>query len=146
MAMIAAQCPDIAVTVCDLDAARIGAWIAGGDSLPIYEPGLAALVARAVAQGNLHFVSGQAEISEAVAAANIVFVAVNTPTKRYGLGESLEQRSEVFSYSLASACTQVHAQVHQSRRPTTRQSISCDSLCPFHMQAREWRAISRTWS
>jgi UDPglucose 6-dehydrogenase len=38
MAMIAAQCPDIRVTVVDMDAARIDAW--NSDQLPIYEPGL----------------------------------------------------------------------------------------------------------
>ena len=38
MATIAAQCPDIRVTVVDMDAARIEAW--NSDHLPIYEPGL----------------------------------------------------------------------------------------------------------
>jgi UDPglucose 6-dehydrogenase len=37
MAMIAAQCPDIRVTVVDMDAARIDAW--NPDQLPIMSPG-----------------------------------------------------------------------------------------------------------
>ena len=38
MAMIAAKCPDIRVTVVDVNASRIAAW--NSDELPIYEPGL----------------------------------------------------------------------------------------------------------
>ena len=43
MTMIASRCPDIEVTVVDIDAERIAAWNAG--PLPIYEPGLDELVA-----------------------------------------------------------------------------------------------------
>ena len=42
MAMIAKQCPDVAVHVVDLNQARIDAW--NSDSLPVYEPGLDAVV------------------------------------------------------------------------------------------------------
>ena len=38
MAMIAAKCPDIEVTVVDPNEARIAAW--NSDTLPVYEPGL----------------------------------------------------------------------------------------------------------
>ena len=38
MAIIAYKCPDIKVTVLDINEARINAW--NGDVLPIYEPGL----------------------------------------------------------------------------------------------------------
>ena len=38
MAMIAKQCPDIEVSVVDINADRIAAW--NSDRLPIYEPGL----------------------------------------------------------------------------------------------------------
>ena len=82
-AMIAAKCPDVTVTVCDLDAARIAAWQSA--ALPIYEPGLQPLVA-AVLGRNLHFVAAPAEIEAALAAADVIFVSVNTPTKTYGVG------------------------------------------------------------
>ena len=42
MAVIAAKCPRIKVTVVDLSARQIGAW--NSDVLPIYEPGLDDLV------------------------------------------------------------------------------------------------------
>ena len=38
MAMIARQCPDIMVSVVDLNRERIDAW--NSDDLPVYEPGL----------------------------------------------------------------------------------------------------------
>ena len=80
MAMIACKAPDIEVCVVDMNAARIAAW--NSDTLPIYEPGLDEVVrnARGV---NLHF---STDVRGAIEAADIIFVAVNTPTKSYGIG------------------------------------------------------------
>src|SRR5687767_11516840 len=80
MAMIAAQCPDIPVTVVDVDARRIAAW--NSDRLPIYEPGLDSIVTSARGR-NLFF---STDIDAAVRASSLIFVSVNTPTKRYGMG------------------------------------------------------------
>jgi UDPglucose 6-dehydrogenase len=80
MAMIAAKCPDIEVTVCDFNQARIDAW--NSDHLPIYEPGLQEVVESARGR-NLHFTS---DIKPAIAAADLIFVCVGTPTKSYGIG------------------------------------------------------------
>jgi len=80
MAMIAAKCPDIRVTVCDINQERIDAW--NSDDLPVYEPGLNEVVASARGR-NLHFTT---EIRPAVAAADLIFVSVGTPTKTYGIG------------------------------------------------------------
>ena len=80
MAMIAAKCPHIKVTVCDFNQARIDAW--NSDHLPVYEPGLQEVVE--VARGkNLHFTT---DIKPAIAAADLIFVCVGTPTKSYGIG------------------------------------------------------------
>ena len=80
MAMIAAKCPDIQVTVADMNEHRIAAW--NSDTLPIYEPGLDAVVASALGR-NLHFTT---DIRSAIAAADLIFVSVGTPTKSYGIG------------------------------------------------------------
>ena len=80
MAMIAAQCPDIEVTVVDLDAARIAAW--NSSELPIYEPGLDSLVNQARGR-NLFF---STDVDGAIRRSEMVFVSVNTPTKDYGIG------------------------------------------------------------
>ena len=42
MATIALKCPEITVTIVDMNEARIAAW--NSDSLPIYEPGLKEVV------------------------------------------------------------------------------------------------------
>lgn len=80
MAMIAAKCPDYTVTVADINADRIAAW--NSDRLPIYEPGLDAVVR--VGRGrNLFFTT---DVETAIRNAHIIFVSVNTPTKTFGTG------------------------------------------------------------
>lgn len=80
MAMIALKAPDIEVRVVDMNAARIAAW--NSDTLPIYEPGLDEVVKERRGK-NLIF---STDVHGAIKAADIIFVAVNTPTKTYGVG------------------------------------------------------------
>ena len=80
MAVIADKCEDVRVTVVDINQARIDAW--NGDALPIFEPGLDEVVARARGR-NLFF---STDIAGAIKDADIVFVSVNTPTKTFGHG------------------------------------------------------------
>ncbi|MEO0017736.1 MAG: UDP-glucose 6-dehydrogenase, partial [Verrucomicrobiota bacterium] len=80
MALIAAKCPHIQVTVADMNSQRIDAW--NSPVLPVYEPGLDEVVASARGR-NLHFTT---DIRGAIAAAEVVFVSVGTPTKSYGIG------------------------------------------------------------
>ncbi len=80
MAMIAKKCPGRKVTVVDIDEKRIAAWQT--DALPFYEPGLRETVSAAIGR-NLFF---STDIKGAVAEADVVFVAVNTPTKTFGQG------------------------------------------------------------
>jgi UDPglucose 6-dehydrogenase len=82
MAVIADRCPDISVTVIDLNEARIAAW--NSESLPVYEPGLDEVVSRTRGR-NLRFIP-QRDGAAAVAAADAVFISVNTPTKTQGSG------------------------------------------------------------
>ncbi len=65
------------VTCIDSDEGKIAALEAG--RIPIYEPGLADLVANNVSQGRLAFGS---DIKSAVANAEVVFIAVGTPSRR----------------------------------------------------------------
>lgn len=80
MAMIALKAPDIEVRVVDMNAARIAAW--NSEALPIYEPGLDDVVREARGR-NLFF---STDVRGAIESADIIFVAVNTPTKTYGVG------------------------------------------------------------
>ena len=80
MAMIALKAPDIEVRVVDMNAGRIAAW--NSETLPIYEPGLDDVV-RQTRGRNLDF---STDVAGGIQAADIIFVAVNTPTKTYGVG------------------------------------------------------------
>jgi UDPglucose 6-dehydrogenase len=80
MAVIAQKCPEHRVTVVDINEARIAAW--QSNKLPIYEPGLDEIV-RSVRGKNLFF---STEVDREIAAADIIFVSVNTPTKTFGQG------------------------------------------------------------
>ncbi len=80
MAMIAKQCPDVKVTVVDINAERIAAW--QSDELPIFEPGLKEVVQESLGR-NLFF---STEVDAGIAEADMIFVSVNTPTKTFGQG------------------------------------------------------------
>ena len=66
--------------VVDINAERIAAWQT--DELPIYEPGLLEVVQEARGR-NLFF---STDVDDAIRAADIIFVSVNTPTKTFGEG------------------------------------------------------------
>lgn len=80
MAKIAQKCPDIPVTVVDINAERIAAW--NSDELPVYEPGLDEVVREARGR-NLFF---STEVDKGIQDADMIFISVNTPTKTYGMG------------------------------------------------------------
>ncbi|RTL95564.1 UDP-glucose/GDP-mannose dehydrogenase family protein, partial [Ancylobacter aquaticus] len=65
------------VTCVDTDLSKIERLKAG--IMPIFEPGLDDLVARNVAGGRLRFTT---DLTEAVAEAEVVFIAVGTPSRR----------------------------------------------------------------
>ncbi|MEH6779860.1 nucleotide sugar dehydrogenase [Maribacter arcticus] len=84
MSVIASQCPDIKVTVVDINQDRINSWNDDNlDNLPIYEPGLKEIVGKA-RNKNLFF---STEVDKAIDEAQIIFISVNTPTKTYGKGK-----------------------------------------------------------
>ena len=86
MAIIAQKCPHIKVTVVDLNADRIAAWNDPNvDNIPIYEPGLSAIVGEA-RNRNLFF---STDVDSAIDEAEMIFISVNTPTKTYGSGKGM---------------------------------------------------------
>jgi len=86
MAVIAQKCPEIKVTVVDINSQRIADWNSTDlDKLPIYEPGLKEVVAEARGR-NLFF---STEIEKAIDEAEMIFISVNTPTKTYGKGKGM---------------------------------------------------------
>jgi UDPglucose 6-dehydrogenase len=101
MAVIADRCPNISVTVIDLKEARIAAW--NSETLPVYEPGLDEVVRRTRGR-NLRFIP-QRDGAAAVAAADAVFISVNTPTKTQGSGAG-----KASDLSYVEACTRYIAE------------------------------------
>jgi UDPglucose 6-dehydrogenase len=85
MAVIALKCPHINVTVVDANPNKIKAWNGPLDSLPVYEPGLAEVVKQARGR-NLFF---SEDIPENIEKAEMIFMAVNTPTKTEGEGAGM---------------------------------------------------------
>ncbi len=63
-----------------MNQARIDAW--NSDTLPIYEPGLDEVV-KSVRGKNLFF---STDVDKAIIEADLIFVSVNTPTKKNGVG------------------------------------------------------------
>ena len=80
MAVIAEKCPEITVTVLDIDQKKIDAW--NSHDLPIYEPGLLEIVERQRGK-NLFYTT---DTQHAIQDADIVFIAIGTPTKGHGTG------------------------------------------------------------
>jgi UDPglucose 6-dehydrogenase len=86
MSVIAQKCPEIHVTVVDINDKRIAAWNDTDlDKLPIYEPGLPEVVKEARGR-NLTFSTA---VDDAIDKADMIFISVNTPTKTYGVGKGM---------------------------------------------------------
>lgn len=86
MAVIAQKCPEINVTVVDINEKRIAAWNDEDvENIPIYEPGLSDIVKEARGR-NLFF---STDVDGAIDKADMIFISVNTPTKTYGIGKGM---------------------------------------------------------
>lgn len=115
--MIAFKNPHIRVTVVDLDATRIRRW--NSRHPPIYEPGLEEVVRVArdgttqestgvsaipARQPNLFF---STEVGKCISEADMVFIAVNTPTKKAGSGKG--RATDMTSFEAVTADVARHA-------------------------------------
>ena len=84
MAVIAHQCPDINIYVVDTNHAKIDAWNSENlENLPVYEPGLDKII-KSTRNKNLFFSNN---IDKAIIDSQMIFLAVNTPTKTSGDGK-----------------------------------------------------------
>ena len=86
MSVIALKCPHINVTVVDANPDKIKEWNGPVNSLPVYEPGLSDVVKEARGR-NLFFSD---DIAGNIEKAEIIFMAVNTPTKTEGEGAGMK--------------------------------------------------------
>tara|TARA_B100001093_G_scaffold149541_1_gene142286 strand:- start:20622 stop:22028 length:1407 start_codon:yes stop_codon:yes gene_type:complete len=84
MAVIALKCPEINIKVVDINKQKIKDWNSKDlNKLPIYESGLAEIISK-TRDKNLFF---STEIANSINNADMIFMAVNTPTKIKGKGK-----------------------------------------------------------
>ena len=83
MAVIADNCLDILVNVVDVNKERIDLWNSANlDELPIFEPNLDSIIERRRGK-NLFF---STDVVKNIKMADMIFISVNTPTKKKGIG------------------------------------------------------------
>ena len=75
------KCPKIKITVVDISQEKIDAWNGELDKLPVYEPGLAEIIAK------VRDTFFSTDIDKAINESQMIFMAVNTPTKTSGEGK-----------------------------------------------------------
>ncbi len=113
MAVIALKCPNIEVTVVDINTKRINAWNGPLNQLPVYEPGLKDVVSE-VRGKNLFF---STEINKAILHSEMIFMAVNTPTKTSGEGAGMAADLKYIE-----ACTKKIAEVAKTDKIVVEKS------------------------
>ena len=83
MAVMSKFCKEIIFNVVDINQKRIDDWNNEDlDKLPVYEPGLKEIVSK-TRNENLFF---STNVKESIKNADMIFISVNTPTKKSGLG------------------------------------------------------------
>ncbi len=83
MAVIADNCPEIKITIVDLNKERIVLWNSNDlNKIPVFEPGLKEIIKK-VRNKNLFF---STDVPNAISNADMIFISVNTPTKTKGIG------------------------------------------------------------
>ena len=86
MAVIALKCPEIKINIVDINEKKIDQWNSKNlDKLPVFEPGLSEIISE-VRDKNLFF---RTDVEECIDNADMVFMAVNTPTKSEGEGKGM---------------------------------------------------------
>ncbi len=97
MAVIADNCPNIKITIVDLNEERIKLWNSADlTKIPVFEPGLKEIIKR-VRNKNLFFTT---DVENSIANCDMVFISVNTPTKTKGIGAG-----KASNISWVEACT-----------------------------------------
>ena len=105
MAVIALKCPEIKVVVVDKNKDKINLWNGDLNKLPVYEPGLKEIISE-VRGVNLFF---STDIDKAINDSEMIFMAVNTPTKTKGEGAGMAA-----DLSFVESCAENIAKVSKS--------------------------------
>ena len=99
MAVIALKCPQIKVTVVDINKEKIQLWNSNNlNDIPVFEPGLSEVIKK-TRNKNLFF---STNIDKAIDESQMIFMAVNTPTKTKGKGKGYAADLTFVFFDLAS--------------------------------------------
>ena len=140
MAVMAQQCLTSneveSITVVDMSESRIAAWNSPDYDLPIYEPGLVEIL-KACRNKNLFY---SCDLDSAIKEADIIFVAVNAPTKTSGIGAGMAQDvvyCEQSARHIAQIATRPKIVVEQGSFPVQTAQVMARILqengCPGHV-------------
>jgi hypothetical protein len=124
-AVIALKCPQVTVTIVDLNQGRIDAWNSENFDLPIYEPGLEDVV-RQCRGRNLFF---STNVDKGIQEADLIFVSVNTPTKKSGVGAGFAADLKYSFINLINRPSDAAHQLRRARNPSNRQSSNFIQDC-----------------
>ena len=113
MAVMADRCTDINFNVVDINKERIKKWNGPVEQLPIYEPGLDEVVREARGR-NLFFSN---DINASILESEMIFMAVNTPTKTEGEGMGMAA-----DLSYIEACAKNIAKVAETNKIVVEKS------------------------
>jgi UDPglucose 6-dehydrogenase len=119
------------VACADVDAAKVE-QLANG-AVPIYEPGLEPLVVRNLAEGRLRFTT---DVGAAVAASDIVFIAVGTPQDEDGsadLRHVLDVADTIGRHMNRPKVVVTKSTVPVGTAEKVRQTIAAKTSTPFYM-------------
>ncbi len=123
MTVLADKCPNLKVNVVDTNKKRIALWNNKDlSNLPIYEPGLSEIIGRARGK-NLFFTS---DVEESLKIADMVFISVNTPIKKKGIGagQACDLRwVEASARQIAKFCTGKTIVVEKSTLPVKTSEV-----------------------
>jgi UDPglucose 6-dehydrogenase len=114
------------VVCLDKDASKIEALRAG--TIPIYEPGLDAMVAENVKEGRLSFTT---DLTEGARDADVIFIAVGTPSRR---GDGFADLSYVFG-----AAREIAAVLHRYTVVVTKSTVPVGTGDEVERTIRELR-------
>lgn len=139
MAVLALKNPEIQFTIVDINKQRIEAWNQKDlDKLPVYEPGLAEIIAQ-TRDKNLFF---STDIDTAIEQSEMIFISVNTPTKTYGIGKGYAANLkyiEACARRIATVAKDDKIIVEKSTLPVRTASVikeilhSKESMCKFQI-------------
>ncbi|MGF1466058.1 MAG: UDP-glucose dehydrogenase family protein [Sandaracinaceae bacterium] len=118
------------VVCADIDEAKIAQLEAG--EIPIFEPGLDELVTRNVAEGRLSFT---ADVGEAVARAQAIFVAVGTPMRADGAADlsAVDAVAQTVAEHAARECILVNKSTVPVGTNARVRKLVADAKVPIHV-------------